>query len=62
MYFLKHTNEEAMESDELPEHMDTVWDIDGHSAEDQRLSPSAETTEDMDSWFASDEAGFWMSL
>ncbi len=60
MYFLKHSDEQSTVS-ELPEYIDAVCDGESNSLEDQPPADNAATTEAMPDWFASDEAGFWMS-
>ncbi len=61
MVFLKHPDEQSIVS-EPPEYADQMGDSEGPGVEDPAPRVSTESTEDMADWFASDEAGFWMSL
>ena len=62
MDLLERVDEQSIVPDELPEHADSLCDNKANTGEDQQSLLNSDSTEDMASWFASDEAAFWMSL
>ncbi len=62
MYYLKHADEQAIVADDLPEHLDTSFDGEPNDRDDSQAQTTTGSLADIDDWFASDDAAFWMSL
>ncbi len=62
MYYLRHTDEQCIVSIDRLEPVDGPCDCAANDDDEQQVVADSGCTETMASWFASDEAAFWMSL
>ncbi len=62
MDVLEHIDEQTSAVNESSEHTDMLGDRDDPKTGEVQQSPAnEESSMDMDTWLASDEAAFWMS-